>query len=200
MTSIRLIDLDFCEGHGAQGSVGRVADAAADTDRPLHHLVPAEEGPTLAGGPRFHVREEPAPVQTGAAGVRELRLSRRRAIRGRFAPENGATDGPHRRSRLTSARGDRRLDSDSTTESRTASTLHSLVREENRRRARIESGKKRIFSFLFFLQHAFDDEILLRCIIRIYNNNDKRHLADSRLYRVQDRKKKEERKESGVIP
>lgn len=55
-----------------------MADTTADADRPLHHHVSSTKGPSLTGRfTRFHVREESASVQTGAAGIRELRLSRR---------------------------------------------------------------------------------------------------------------------------
>lgn len=92
INNTQLIDLDLCEGSGAEGGAGRVADTTAAADGPLHHHVPAEEGPAVIGGPRFHVREESAPVQAGAAGVRELRLNRRRGTRGRFTPWNGVRD------------------------------------------------------------------------------------------------------------
>lgn len=62
----------ICQGSGAQGSAGRVADATADAGRPLHHDVPATQGPSLVGRARLHVREESAPIQTRAARIREL--------------------------------------------------------------------------------------------------------------------------------
>lgn len=65
----------ICKGSGAQGSVGRVADATAEADRALHHHVPSAQRPSLPGGTRFLLREESASIQAGAAGIRELRLS-----------------------------------------------------------------------------------------------------------------------------
>lgn len=59
----------ICKGSGAQGSVGRVADATAEADRALHHHVPSTQGPPVRGGTRLLLREESASVQTGAAGV-----------------------------------------------------------------------------------------------------------------------------------
>lgn len=53
-----------------------MADATAEADCTLHHHVPSTQGPSLSRGLTwFHVREESAPIQTGAAGIRELRLN-----------------------------------------------------------------------------------------------------------------------------
>lgn len=57
--------------------------------------IPSDEGPAVAGRARLHRREEPSPVQAGAAGVGELRLSApaqraHRTQRGhRSAPSDG---------------------------------------------------------------------------------------------------------------
>lgn len=40
-----------------------------------HLQVSSDEGAAVAGRARLHRREEPSPVQAGAAGVGELRLS-----------------------------------------------------------------------------------------------------------------------------
>jgi len=64
----------ICKGSSAQGSVGGMADAAANVGRSLHHQVSPTERPSLSGRSRLHVRQESAPFQTGTAGIWELWL------------------------------------------------------------------------------------------------------------------------------
>jgi len=80
-----------------------MADATAEADRTLHHHVPTAQGPSFPRRTRFHVREESASVQTGAAGVRELWLNNSQTnpkMRPRRSPEMRSDTSARLRDRL----------------------------------------------------------------------------------------------------